>query len=682
MNKQIVTYSLLAHIYNTGVISNNFEDIFVPIVKRGLARMCASGKFRGEDLSEIKEFVSGDTGLDMPDPILRKILEKIEKEVNTSEKTKAKFHLDGSFLIREYVFDDYNEEQAKKESEILSLEEIYQDFLKEEGIDKPSSSIYTFIEEGKYSLGKYINKKYQVEATDNTVEARFVNFLRSVPGLYRVLQSVYIGSILSTYLEYEPKTLTKGVELVLDTNFIISLLDLNTSGSTINCKKLLELGSRLGYKYTVLEITLREIDQLLKVKVDMFDSTFFSRLVDPEDIYNACHRRNLTKIDLERIRQEVPNLLEKENIILIPNVDKYENTAKFSDDYEKLKEVRHTSFAALHDATCLAYVKDKRKKNIHEFSKVNCWFVNNSSRRRSLNFSNGHLPLMIKAEDLLNMLWLSSPIIKGALGVSEMANIGLFRLVSSTLNDALPHGAVIKELEDNIRKYAKEKIKDEDIVYISRSIAIRSFTELEELNSIAEEDEKEFVDKLQGIVELQKQKEANQQQLIDTLVASFKFRTEDLERERKTIDADRAKLNETIEANSELSGAVTRLKREKIIIQNKHIQEKRDKYLRRRVLWWRIRQWIYFALAICIPILIYFIIWLTNPNDPKIMDVILNYVKSNWPLTIVTTALYLLLPGFIIAGLAQKHFNESGIAKYEERTRYPKELELLKVEDD
>ncbi|MCF6407524.1 hypothetical protein L3C95_31825 [Chitinophaga filiformis] len=676
MNKQIVTYSLLAHIYNTGSISKDFENLFVPIVKIGLAKMCATGKIKGDELSEVKEFVDKDTGLEMPYPILRRILSKIEAEINTPENIKVRFHADGSFIIKEYVFDEFNEEQEKKETEIRLLEQIYLDFLREEKIDKPNSSIYSFIEEGKYSLGGYINKKYPSNPDDGTVEARFINFLRRVPALYNVLQSVYIGSILSTYLEYTPKLLVNGVELVLDTNFIISLLDLNTSESTVNCKKLLQLGGQLGYKCTVLEITLREIDQLLKVKLDMFDSTFFSRLVDPEDIYNACHRRNLTKIDLERIRQQIPSLLDAEKIIIIPNVEKYENKARFSDDYEKLKEVRHTPFAALHDATCLAYVKEKRGRNVNEFSKINCWFVNNSSRRKTINWVNGHFPLMIKAEDLLNMLWLSSPIVRKGIGINEIANIGLYRLVSSTLNDALPHGAIIKELENNIRKYAKEKISDEDIVFISKSIAARSFTSVEELNDSARNDETKFVNTLQEIVDKQKQKEANQQQLMEILIASFKQRSDDLSREKRVVEADKTKLVETIDLNSELGNAIRRLRAENIKLKNEQIATKRNNYKKRKIFMWRFWQWFGLVIAVVVPILFNKAIFLLNKNI-NLRELVLN----NWYYSFPITILYLLIPGFIISGLAQKHYNVSGIAKFEERIQYPIDMIFLTEED-
>ncbi|RYE46753.1 MAG: hypothetical protein EOP48_21700, partial [Sphingobacteriales bacterium] len=285
MNKQVITYSFLSHIYNEGTISDNLEDIFIPIVKTGLAKMCASGIRKGKRLEEIKFFVDNDSGLDMPTPFLRKMLKNISQEVNTQEHQRFVLFGDDSFSINEYVFDEYHEEQVKREKEILSLEDIFQEFLKDEGITEYHSSLYQFIERGKYSLGKYINTKYQNDTEDKTLEARFVNFIRSVPQLYRVLQSVYIGSILSTYLEFQPQETTKKVELVLDTNFVISLLDLNTPESTTNCQKLLTLGEALGYSNSVLQITLKEIDNLLKAKIQNFTSSFLSGLVDPEDIY-------------------------------------------------------------------------------------------------------------------------------------------------------------------------------------------------------------------------------------------------------------------------------------------------------------------------------------------------------------------------------------------------------------
>src|SRR5690606_21232686 len=99
------------------------------------------------------------------------------------------------------------------------------------------------------------------------------------------------------------------------------------------------------------------------------------------------------------------------------------------------KGFRNNDFAALHDATALYYVRDKRNnKRIRDFDKVNCWFVNNSSSWQSLDSlisnKNGHQPETIRAEDFINILWLSNPNIKKQVDDSDLADIGITRMIS------------------------------------------------------------------------------------------------------------------------------------------------------------------------------------------------------------------------------------------------------------
>lgn len=56
----------------------------------------------------------------------------------------------------------------------------------------------------------------------------FVDFFRKAPEIYNTLRNLYLGSMLTSYLNYEPKDVKMDVEILLDTNFIVSLLDLNT----------------------------------------------------------------------------------------------------------------------------------------------------------------------------------------------------------------------------------------------------------------------------------------------------------------------------------------------------------------------------------------------------------------------------------------------------------------------
>lgn len=686
MEKKILAYSLLAHINNQTPTESSYESIFIPLVKRGLSKMCATGQFKGDDINDIKKHIDDLYGLNMPETILKKILFKIASELNTKDKVVIQFFSGGSFIIGEYVFSDYEDEINKRNDELERLQRIFNEFLKAEGKEENSESIFEFVEQNKISIGKYINKKYPTEHNDNTTEARFINFIKPVKELYSVVQSVYIGSIISTYLEYQPTGIKRDVELVLDTNFIISLIDLNTSSSTANCRRLLDIATKLGYKFTVLAITIREIEQLLKTRVDNFDSVFLSKQVDPEDIYNACERRNLSRTDLDRIRHNITSEIEKFNVVILSKTEAYEKRARFSDEYEKLKEVRNTTFAALHDATCIDYVKEKRGRPIYDFHKVNCWFVNNSSSR-SNQHSNGAQPYVIKAEDLLNLLWLASPMVKANISNTDISSIGLSRLVSATLDDSLPSALTIKKLDDNIRKYADGNISDEDIVRVSKAIAERTITNLDDLNKLADDDDSRFVETLQNIASTQKKKEDEFTHLLNKLVEEISRKSKILDEKTFKIDKEKegyeqlitnakSKQQEALDSSVFLAEQVKLIRSENIRLQNEIRKPKREKFIRNKVFWWRARS--FFLVLVGPVVLIITLCYVVNLNsgDLKLSKEFLQKYTNNIIFSSLISLASLIYSGIFIKIFADR-FNHSALNAYKNGIEVPAELKNL-----
>lgn len=120
MKNKIITYSLLAHIRNNNGNKDSIKsslDIFIPLIKRVLAKLNSKGIVKGKNISEIKTFVDEEYGLDFPIPVLTLILQQISKEVNTDAENRFVIYKDNSFSISEYVFDDYEEvisERTKK----------------------------------------------------------------------------------------------------------------------------------------------------------------------------------------------------------------------------------------------------------------------------------------------------------------------------------------------------------------------------------------------------------------------------------------------------------------------------------------------------------------------------------------------------------------------------------------
>ncbi|MHA4846471.1 hypothetical protein ACX0G7_20000 [Flavitalea antarctica] len=693
LSKRVTTYSLLAYINNKQARTATYESIFIPIVKRGLSKMVSLGVKKGEDIRTVLDFIDQLYDIDMPITVLKKLLKVIENEANHSSETPAvKFYEDWSFIINNYYFDEYEDEIEKRESEIQRLQEIYEAFVRSESNESAPTSIFHFIEQGKFSLGKYIKSKYPSDFQDHTIEARFIKFIEPIAGFYELVQSIYLGAIISIYLEYSPSDVKKDVELVLDTNFVISLLDLNTSASTQNCRRLVEISRRLGYRFSILSITLKEIDNLLTSRVQFYNEYFLGSLADPEDIYNACKRRSLNRADLDKIRIDVQHQLENFGVVIIPNVDKYINLAKNGDLFSKLKGKRNTDFAALHDATCMEYVKAKRIKQQYSFDRVNCWFLNNSSSRATLA-SNGFQPFTIKSEDLLNLLWLTSPMVKDIVDQKEFSNIGLSRLVSSTLDDSLPKSQTIRELDDNIKKYANENLKDEDILRVAKAVAERTIKNLDKINDLAENDSAAFVKKLQEIADHEKEKEDARNQMYYELVSRTREEISQMRNMHQSLsdakDEYQDKYQEhqrvqtdTINLNAEIVEVNKRLKREKIDLLNQIRMEKRTSYTAIQKSKWRRRSWLHLVLlSICVIALLFGYAGIRNWDFTDFYN---NAKNSNLGVvfTVLVGICLTIISVVIIPSLREKYYNLSIIEKFEQRLTIPEEFRQLPYENE
>jgi hypothetical protein len=471
-----------------------------------------------------------------------------------------------------------------------------------------------------------------------------------------MIKNIYLGSIISSYIEYQTKPININIELIFDTNFLISLLDLNTPESTHTCNKLVQISKSIGYNLKVLDITISETRNLLERRADNFNNAFLAKNIDPEDIYNACNRNNLNKTDLQNIADNLEEKFKLLDIDVIPHTDKYQKIARFSKEFEKLKSLRNNEFAALHDATVLTYVKDKRNnKPIKDFDKVNCWFVNNSSSWQSSEslISNGtkHQPETIRAEDFINILWLSNPNINKQLSGDDLADIGITRMISCTLNETLPKSAIIRELDNNIKKYAAEVISDKDIIRVATRITNRNLKNLEELNHIADVNSEEFIKRLQKEADIEREEsenrikelqefiqhlEKNNKQLSDLPYDSYSKLKDDLKFERKI-----------------------RLKAE-----NDLIKINRDKYLSNKKFKWRLCNWI--ELIVIFLIFILFFLFLLFKSKWNIVNAMELYKSLNNYFIYLFWLLELWFSIVSLKSLVAKYRNHSNIKAFME----------------
>ena len=110
---------------------------------------------------------------------------------------------------------------------------------------------------------------------------------------FDIICSIYLGGIISSYFKFKIKDRIIDTELLVDTNFYISLIELNTEESYAACKQLYDLTIAMGFRYSILETTVEQIRILLSSKVRQFKSKDLFATLDVADILSACGRRGL-----------------------------------------------------------------------------------------------------------------------------------------------------------------------------------------------------------------------------------------------------------------------------------------------------------------------------------------------------------------------------------------------------
>lgn len=697
IENKAITYSLLAHIRNSGILMNGPIDVFVPLIKRVLHKLNNKGIFKGESLMEIQCEAREMYSIDFPLPVLKTICEQIANEINTESEHKFIINNDSSFILRSFYFEDFEDKIQDIKRETESLEKMFQEFSTINNLDlKDKTSIFNFIDKNKLSISRYLSNTATPNGHDYSIEAEFVDFFKKVPKIFDIVRRIYLGSIISSFLEYKTtENLKQEIELLFDTNFIISLIDLNTPESTNTCKKLIEVGKNLQFKFTILTETIEEAKFLIRKKAETLDSSFLSRRINPEDIYNACERKKINSNDLERIADNLDETLKSFGITINIYTQALKDKALKSPEFENFEKIRSTKISALHDTIAILYVKEKRTKKIREFENVNCWFVNNSTSHELYDIREQEKTTFeyqketIRVDELLNILWLSQPRINTSMDNDDLIDVGLSSIVAYTLNESLPKANIIRDLEKNIQKYRGEEISDKDILNISTRIAKKQIKNISELNRMAETNNVEFVTKLKAEAEIQQKIEDQRVEKFDELYRKFeeqlvglqKVKTnvqnkeEQLKEKELILEQSNSKLNENSEQDKakieSLNRALEIERKQNEILHNQIKNEKKEKYIESQILKWRIKSWI--QCIVCVSLMITIILYLLYLADWKISkaNILLEQYKSNLILTGVVSVLLFAFTFYFARNLREKYTNNSNIKAFRDMIKIP-----------
>lgn len=450
----LATYSLLALIRENSKeeCDKSILNVFLPILKETLNRMLQKVGFelKGKDYTEIQSKAEEEFGLKIPIPVLETLMSEIARN------SSADFVLnkDHSFIIKTPFGSQVGMDYKQQKKRIRKLEKNYKLYCEGLGVEGRFEELVAFIQDQKNRI--FENKPSDIYGQGYYVSKYVYSKLKKKDENYNTICDLYLGGVIASYLQFQIKERIVDTELLIDTNFYISLINLNTEEAYESCKQLFDLTIAMGYRYSILETTIEQIKILLSKRVDKINEKGLLASLNVADVLSACDRRNLTKTDLERYKDNLLDDLATKGINIIYNsqirnlIDKTEK----SRDLRTLTKLRGNRDSAFNDLLAQEYVAFRRKdKAIAEFNDVNCWFLNNSF---SVNWKEKDVPvwkrISITASDLLVLLWLANPSNMVGKNKDMLALTSLSANVVNYRSKRYPSGKVVGKLQDKIAR--------------------------------------------------------------------------------------------------------------------------------------------------------------------------------------------------------------------------------------
>ena len=452
----LATYSLLSFIQDSQKEdkSKSILQLFIPIVQDTLNWMLLqnanTGEIKGKSTLEIRDVIKMRFELEIPPFALNSILSLIDTDEN-----RFVINADKSFIIKAGYSNGIDKQYESQKKWISLLKKNYKSFCYRENVNFEFQELVTFIQDQK-------NRIFEGNSTQITDQRYYVSKyvaekIRAKDTYYKTICDIYLGGIITSYLSFTITERVMDTELLLDTNFYISLCNLNTEESYETCKQLFETARNLGFRFSILQRTIEQIRILLTNRIKNFECRSSRAAWDESDIHAACVRRGMnSSSDLQLYKDGIMNDLASKGINVIndtmirPDIEK----ASKSEEYRSLKVIRRNSESALNDVIAQTYVEHKRSsKKIAEFSDVNCWFLTNST---SFNKHELEIPVWqrksINAADLLLLLWYANPSLDLGNTTSMLAMSSLSANILRYRSEKGPTAKIVDEIQHRVAK--------------------------------------------------------------------------------------------------------------------------------------------------------------------------------------------------------------------------------------
>lgn len=616
---RLTAYSFLTALADNG--KDLYEAVYLPLCKRSLSRLAKNHR-EGTSLG-LKQQIEVDYGLNIPEPLVRQFIYKIENSL--SRKERASFELrimekGKSFQFDKFEFDKLEDEYERQRRMANLLNEAFEEYIRHEEI-KGAPSFQEFLNQNKNKLSSFFSGKVE-SINEKRFDESFLphaKFLRLIESsqhdLYKAAERAYLGTLIAAYFEAGLNTeakVEKGAIYFIDTQVVLEALDLQDAQTKQPAIDLLELIASTGGKAKVLSITIEELQQVLQHELDVYNKD------NPTtSIGEACKRTGKKINYLVDLKNNLEKKLQEQlKIEVEPVVDAKREEYESSKDVEQLVELKYKKNNAKHDVCAYLVVRNKRKTLDSVLpQKATVWFVSANSKLCYFNqkLRQGKTPEIIMPDELTSILFLKdtqrfAPIVR---------KNGLGALIAMTLTEEFADKDLINDFDTVVQE--NTDISETDYNVLLSYVAELSSSKLRNLIDEANHPE-EFNSKIHTII-------ANTRRTIKEQAAKEKKRADE-EARIKQENLDRASKNDILEKRLiEIESKMSSLTQDydKVLKENKEYKTKENNNLLRH---WKIRWCIFFVFILVLLILILLLCFIAKEKSWNVVQTLIVFINS------------------------------------------------------
>lgn len=469
MEKQIYAYALIKSQYDN---KGDFLDSFYPFILSAFPRKMDLVK-----LNDIQKELKLKINFIIPQHTIRTILNiAIGKGYIEKRELDKKYEYEYKLTNSGETYLDKLETEFEVSRRINYMLNDLKEYFKEKAdislsINKVQTILLSFLIKNLEPLIEYINPekdKGEYECKKGVIsEKDFFNYIEYVenqrPDIYKTLQDIVLGSILSTILKLDDYSQInkkfKKCQIYFDTNFIFSLLNLHHDVYNKPAKELFNLITKYNFELKIFDFTITEICGVINGYIE--EGKDYPNSFGVDSMYSKLKMLGWKKSDVKEFIVDIENKLYEFGIsIEWTDIDLTDYEPLDIDDRKKMERYKPLQGKRNqnHDLAAVEFIKNIRGHPLRKLEESKAFFLSSDFclskyNYKELNHSiDGTVCEVILDRLLTNILWLKNP----------STEISLKSIISVHSRDLLVNKRIWKRFHKIVKALKNEgKINDE-----------------------------------------------------------------------------------------------------------------------------------------------------------------------------------------------------------------------------